>query len=78
LNAIKIRKKIYSQQLIIEGLKEFIGKNVEIAVVEEVQVKQKKTVKSLVGILSGYKDTSKRGSEKEAWKSAVNEKHGNR
>jgi hypothetical protein len=42
MDAIKIRKKIYSQQLIIEGLKEFIGKNVEITVVEEVQVKQKK------------------------------------
>jgi hypothetical protein len=45
--------------------------------VEEVTVKHKKPVKSLVGILSAYKDKSKRESEKGAWKSVVNEKHGN-
>lgn len=78
MNAIKIKRKIYSPQITIEELKDFIGKNVEITVIEEIPEERNKSRKTLVGILSAYKDKSKIGSEKEAWKTAVNDKYGNR
>jgi len=75
MNTVKIHRKISSPQLKIAELKEFIGKNVVITISETNT--SEKTNKKAAGILSEFKNQGKMPMEKEAWGTAVNEKHGN-
>jgi len=75
MNTIKIHRKISSPQLKIAELKEFIGKNVVITISETNT--SEKTNKKAAGILSKFKNQGKMPMEKEAWGTAVTEKHGN-
>lgn len=77
MQTIKIKRKINSPNLRISELKEFIGKTVEITVSESLPVENAEQKKSASGILSAYKNPAKTKLEKNAWKKAVVEKHGN-
>lgn len=77
MDTIKVIRKISSSNLQIAELKRFIGKNVEITVTIAPSEKKNLKPKSAAGILSAFKNIEKVSSEKQAWKLAVQEKHGN-
>jgi hypothetical protein len=74
---IKVKRKISSQRLQISELKKIIGKYVEITVRESSPENQVLAEKPAAGILSAFKNSGKVSFEEQAWKNAVNEKHGN-
>jgi len=77
MNTIKIKRKIISSNLRISELKDFIGKYVEITVQESVPEKKSLSGKPAAGILSDFKNRKKQPLEKQAWETALREKHGN-
>jgi hypothetical protein len=77
MDTIKVKRKISSQRLQISELKKFMGKYVEITVRESSPENQILAEKPAAGILSEFKNQRKMPMEKEAWGTAVNEKHGN-
>jgi hypothetical protein len=77
MNTIKVTRKIASPTLRIAELTQFIGKNVEITVRVTPSKKQNSQTKSAAGILSNFKNSDKISKEKQAWKQAVKQKHGN-
>ena len=77
MDTIKVKRKISSQRLQISELKNFIGKYVEITVRESSPENKITTKKPAAGMLSAFKNPEKISSEGQAWKNAVNEKHGN-
>ena len=77
MDTIKVKRKISSQRLQISELKKFIGKYVEITVRESSPENKVSSQKPAAGILSAFKNPQKIFLEDQAWKNAVNEKHGN-
>jgi len=77
MQIIKIKRKITSSQIRISELKEFIGKQVEITVIEQKTFKKTGKKYAAAGLLANFKNPSLIYKEKEALEIAVNEKHGN-
>ena len=77
MDTIKVTRKIASPNLRIAELKNFIGKSVEITVTLKNVEKQTISNKSAAGVLSHFKNKEKIADEKQAWKLAIMQKHGN-
>ena len=77
MEIIKVKRKITSSQIRISELKRFIGKQVEITVIEKISGKKKNVQNTAAGFLEQFKNINLIYKEKEAWDLAVNEKHGN-
>jgi hypothetical protein len=77
METITVKRKITSSHIRISELKRFIGKQVEITVTEKKLKKKKSVLLSAAGILEEFKNHDLAIFENDAWKLAVNEKHGN-
>ena len=77
MNKIRIKRKITSSQIEISGLKDFIGKQVEITVKEVHQDQQNPDATNVAGVLADYQNPNKKYQEKEAWGYIAREKNGN-
>ena len=72
--SIKVKRKVTSSTLHIAELKKFMGKQVEITVIESDGAFSDQIA---AGILSDYQNKDNILKEKEAWGIIANEKHGN-
>lgn len=76
MDTIKIKKRIDSTHLEIDELNDWIGKEVDIIIIEK-SSKPDSSKKSAAGILSDYSDKDRIVTEKFGWVKAAKEKHGN-
>jgi len=77
METIKISRKVTSATLRIDELKKWMGKEVDIIIVEKKANLSGTETPSAAGILERYKNTNMKDKEKTAWAMAVQEKHGN-
>lgn len=73
---LKLHKKINSTSLQIEELEDWIGKDVEISIVEK-KTAENNISSNVAGRLSGYHKTGLKDNEDNIWENVVAEKHGN-
>lgn len=79
MKTLKVSRKITSANLRIEELKKWLGKEVEIIIVEKEPVSKKEAEPSSVaGILERFKNPDLMEKEETGWTIAVEEKYGNR
>ena len=76
MKTIKISRKIVSTKLQIKELKKWLGKEVDIIIVEKKPVKQPSDSFDAAGRLTGYKNKNLIDQEERGWGIAVREKHG--
>jgi len=84
MEAIKIKRRIKTTSLTINNLDKFKGKDVEIIIITDQDVRDNKVlagktikIKRVAGILERYKDPLKRAKEEIAWSLAVKGKYAN-
>lgn len=79
MKTLKVSRKITSPNVRIDELKKWVGKEVDIIIMEKRTASEPdKKDKSAAGILQQYKNKKLREKESTAWASAAKEKYGNR
>lgn len=76
MDTLKIKRKIDSTSLQIDELRDWVGKEVDITIKENI-TKPKTSKSTAAGLLAEFKDNERIDNEKNGWTKAVKDKHGN-